>query len=32
VPVSEALERAREQPANDSTLSALLLAMEDGVL
>ncbi|QLK24346.1 NUDIX hydrolase [Natrinema zhouii] len=32
VPVGEALERAREQPANDSTLSALLLAKEDGVL
>ncbi|MFD1563133.1 NUDIX hydrolase [Haloarchaeobius amylolyticus] len=32
VPVSEALERAREQPANDSTLSALLLAKEDGLL
>ena len=32
VPVEEALERAREQPANDSTLTALLLAKEDGVL
>ncbi|WP_339105591.1 NUDIX hydrolase [Haloterrigena salinisoli] len=32
VPVEEALERAREPPANDSTLSALLLAKEDGLL
>ena len=32
VPISEALERARAQPANDSTLSALLLAKEDGLL
>ena len=32
VPVSEALERARAQPANDSTLSALLLAKADGLL
>ncbi|OIB58130.1 NUDIX hydrolase [Natrialba sp. SSL1] len=32
VPVEEALERAREQPANDATLAALLLAHEDGVL
>ncbi|ADD05168.1 NUDIX family hydrolase [Natrialba magadii ATCC 43099] len=32
VPVDRALERAREQPVNDSTLSALLLAREDGVL
>ncbi|TYT63906.1 NUDIX hydrolase [Natrialba swarupiae] len=32
VPVSRALERAREQPANDSTMSALLLAAEDGLL
>ena len=32
VPVGEALERAREQPANDSTISALLLAKEDGLL
>ncbi|WP_254762309.1 NUDIX hydrolase [Natrinema marinum] len=32
VPVDEALERARERPANDSTLSALLLAKEDGLL
>ncbi len=29
---SRALERAREQPANDSTMSALLLAAEDGLL
>ncbi|NKE37838.1 NUDIX hydrolase [Natronococcus sp. JC468] len=32
VPVAEALERAREQPANDSTLTALLLAKEEGLL
>ena len=32
VPVSEALERAREQPANDSTLTALLLAKEEQLL
>ncbi|MDQ2051181.1 NUDIX domain-containing protein [Natronolimnohabitans sp. A-GB9] len=32
VPVDEALERAREQPANDSTMTALLLAKEDGLL
>ncbi|NUB89889.1 NUDIX hydrolase [Haloterrigena sp. SYSU A558-1] len=32
VPVDEAVERARELPANDSTLSALLLAKEDGLL
>ncbi len=32
VPVSEALERAREQPTNDATLSGLLLAAEDGLL
>ncbi|SDK86247.1 NUDIX hydrolase [Natronorubrum texcoconense] len=32
VPIETALERAREQPANDSTVSALLLAKEDGVL
>ena len=32
VPVDEALERARERPANDSTLSALLLAKADGLL
>ncbi|MXV61418.1 NUDIX domain-containing protein [Natronorubrum sp. JWXQ-INN-674] len=32
VPIGDALERAREQPANDSTLTALLLANEDGVL
>ncbi|WP_049928168.1 NUDIX hydrolase [Halopiger goleimassiliensis] len=32
VPVDDALERAREQPANDSTISALLLATEDGFL
>lgn len=32
VPVSEALERVREGPTNDATLSGLLLAEEDGVL
>ncbi|WP_247003042.1 NUDIX hydrolase [Halosolutus gelatinilyticus] len=32
VPVDEALGRAREQPANDSTLTSLLLAKEDGLL
>ncbi|WP_222920117.1 NUDIX hydrolase [Natrinema sp. SYSU A 869] len=32
VPVSEALELAREQPTNDATLSGLLLAKEDGLL
>lgn len=32
LPVEAALERAREQPANDSTISALLLAREDGLL
>ncbi|SFS63901.1 NUDIX hydrolase [Halostagnicola kamekurae] len=32
IPVETALERAREQPANDSTISALLLAQEDGLL
>ncbi|ELZ04831.1 NUDIX hydrolase [Natrialba asiatica] len=32
VPVAEALDRARERPANDATLTALLLAAEDGML
>ncbi len=32
VPVDEALDRAREQPTNDATLEALLLAREDGLL
>ncbi|AEH38010.1 NUDIX hydrolase [Halopiger xanaduensis] len=32
VPVDEALERAREPPANDATIAALLLAAEDGLL
>ncbi|WP_265109130.1 NUDIX hydrolase [Halosolutus halophilus] len=32
VPIDAALGRAREQPANDSTLTALLLAKEDGLL
>ncbi|ELZ23211.1 NUDIX hydrolase [Natrinema limicola] len=32
VPIDEALERAREQPANDATLEGLLLAKEDGLL
>ncbi|USZ73401.1 NUDIX hydrolase [Natronosalvus halobius] len=31
IPKEEALARAREEPANDSTLSALLLAREDGL-
>ena len=30
VPIAEALERARSAPANDSSISALLLAREDG--
>jgi len=32
VPVAEALERARADPANDATLEGLLLAREDGLL
>lgn len=32
VPVADALERAREKPANDSTISSLLLAKADGYL
>ncbi|QFU82407.1 NUDIX hydrolase [Natronorubrum aibiense] len=32
VPIETALERAREQPANDSTLTSLLLAKEDGLI
>ncbi|RQH01261.1 NUDIX hydrolase [Natrarchaeobius oligotrophus] len=32
VPIGRAIDRAREQPANDSTLSALLLAREDGLV
>ena len=32
VPVEEALERAREGPANDATINGLLLAKEDGLL
>ncbi|MEY7852094.1 NUDIX hydrolase [Natrarchaeobius sp. A-rgal3] len=32
VPISRALERTRDQPANDSTMSALLLASEDGLI
>ncbi|WP_121741869.1 NUDIX hydrolase [Natronorubrum halophilum] len=32
VPVTTALERARERPANDSTMTALLLAKENGLL
>ncbi|ELY48991.1 NUDIX hydrolase [Natronorubrum bangense] len=32
VPIESALERAREQPANDSTLTSLLLAKEDGLI
>jgi ADP-ribose pyrophosphatase len=31
-PIGEALERAREAPANDATIEALLLAREDGLL
>jgi ADP-ribose pyrophosphatase len=32
VPVADALERAREEPANDATIEALLLAEADGYL
>jgi ADP-ribose pyrophosphatase len=32
VPVDEAIERARESPTNDATLSGLLLADRDGLL
>ncbi|SIR98763.1 NUDIX hydrolase [Natronorubrum thiooxidans] len=32
VPIESALERAREQPANDSTLTSLLLASEDDLI
>ncbi|PCR91467.1 NUDIX hydrolase [Natrinema ejinorense] len=32
VPVSDALERAREQPSNDATLGGLLVAQADGIL
>ncbi|WP_254864565.1 NUDIX hydrolase [Halovivax gelatinilyticus] len=32
VPVAEALDRARADPANDASISALLLASEDGFL
>ncbi len=32
VPADRALERARESPANDATMNALLLAKEDGLL
>ena len=32
VPIDEAFARAREEPANDSTISALLLARADGLL
>ena len=32
VPVAEALDRARTPPVNDSTLTALLLAREEGLL
>jgi ADP-ribose pyrophosphatase len=31
-PIEEALERARESPANDATIEALLLAREDGFI
>ncbi|MDZ7731649.1 MAG: NUDIX hydrolase [Natrialbaceae archaeon] len=32
VPIADALDRAREAPANDATLSALLLARADGLI
>ena len=32
VPIEDALERAREEPANDATINGLLLAKEDGLL
>jgi len=32
VPVAEAVEVARAQPANDATIEAVLLAREDGLL
>lgn len=32
VPVTEALEKARSEPANDATIEGLLLASADGVL
>jgi len=32
VPIEDVLERAREPPTNDATLSALLLANQDGLL
>ncbi len=32
VPVEDALERAREEPANDASINGLLLAKEDGLL
>jgi len=32
VPVEEALDRAREEPANDATIEGLLLAEEEGLL
>jgi ADP-ribose pyrophosphatase len=32
VPIEDALERARESPTNDATLSGLLLAKQDGLL
>jgi len=32
VPVDEALERAREEPANDATIEGVLLARADGLL
>ena len=31
IPITEAIDRARDPPANDSTLDALLLAHHDGV-
>jgi len=32
VPVEEALDRAREEPANDATIEGLLLAEKEGLL
>ncbi|WP_181685996.1 NUDIX hydrolase [Halorhabdus salina] len=32
VPLEDALDRARAEPANDATIEALLLAQEDGLL
>jgi ADP-ribose pyrophosphatase len=32
VPVAEALERARQSPANDATIEGILLAEEAGLI